>query len=113
MRKIVREFQGENRQLKEKLTKANIKFRFPVLYNGIETEELRWDKESTVETVCLRCLRISRQGILTHISMQCTRENLRCAKFYEIIVASVFAKSNADACKNLEHLVNEVKNLFL
>ncbi len=31
----------------------HIKFRFPVFYDGIETEELCWDNESTVETVCL------------------------------------------------------------
>lgn len=26
---------------------------FPVYFNGTETEELSWDNESTVETVCL------------------------------------------------------------
>ena len=31
----------------------HIKFRFPVYFNGAETEELSWDNESTVETVCL------------------------------------------------------------
>lgn len=31
----------------------HIKFRFPVYFNGQETDEISWDKESTVETVCL------------------------------------------------------------
>ncbi|KPU43470.1 transposon gamma-delta resolvase [Oxobacter pfennigii] len=31
----------------------NIKFRFPVFFNGSEVSEISWDKESTVETVCL------------------------------------------------------------
>ena len=31
----------------------HIKFRFPVYFGGGETQELCWDKESTVETVCL------------------------------------------------------------
>ena len=30
-----------------------IKFKFPVFYNGSEVQELSWDKESTVETVCV------------------------------------------------------------
>ena len=29
------------------------KFKFPVFYNGQTIEEIRWDKENTVETVCL------------------------------------------------------------
>lgn len=31
----------------------HIKFKFPVFYNGQEIDEMSWDKESTVETVCL------------------------------------------------------------
>lgn len=31
----------------------HIKFRFPVYFNGQETDEIGWDKESTVETVVL------------------------------------------------------------
>lgn len=31
----------------------HIKFRFPVFYDGIETEELCWDNESTVECIAL------------------------------------------------------------
>ena len=31
----------------------HIKFRFPVYFNGKEIEELGWDDETTVETVCL------------------------------------------------------------
>lgn len=31
----------------------HIKFRFPVFFDGRETQELSWDDESTVETVCL------------------------------------------------------------
>ena len=31
----------------------HIKFRFPVYFNGKEIEELSWDDETTVETVCL------------------------------------------------------------
>ncbi|MCI6715142.1 MAG: recombinase family protein, partial [Lachnospiraceae bacterium] len=31
----------------------HIKFRFPVYFNGSEIEELSWDNENTVETVCL------------------------------------------------------------
>ena len=30
-----------------------MKFKFPVFYNGQTIEEIRWDKENTVETVCL------------------------------------------------------------
>ena len=30
----------------------HIKFKFPVFFNGAETQELDWDNESTVETVC-------------------------------------------------------------
>lgn len=30
----------------------HIKFKFPVFFKGIETRELDWDDESTVETVC-------------------------------------------------------------
>ncbi len=31
----------------------HIKFKFPVFYEGVEVQELSWDKESTVESVCL------------------------------------------------------------
>lgn len=31
----------------------HIKFKFPVFFNGTETQELDWNNESTVETVCL------------------------------------------------------------
>ena len=31
----------------------SMKFKFPVFYNGQTIEEIRWDKENTVETVCL------------------------------------------------------------
>lgn len=31
----------------------HIKFRFPVFYDGKETEDLSWDKDTTVESVCL------------------------------------------------------------
>lgn len=31
----------------------HIKFRFPVYYNGKETQDIDWDNENTVETVCL------------------------------------------------------------
>lgn len=31
----------------------HIKFRFPVFFDGVETQELCWDNESTVESVCL------------------------------------------------------------
>lgn len=31
----------------------HIKFKFPVFFNGTETQELDWDNESTVETCCL------------------------------------------------------------
>ena len=31
----------------------HIKFRFPVYFNGKEIEEMSWDNETTVETVCL------------------------------------------------------------
>ena len=31
----------------------HIKFRFPVYFGDSETQELCWDNESTVETVCL------------------------------------------------------------
>ena len=31
----------------------SIKFRFPVYFNGIETQELSWDSENTVETAAL------------------------------------------------------------
>ena len=30
-----------------------MKFKFPVFYNGQTIEEIRWDKENTVETVVL------------------------------------------------------------
>ena len=30
-----------------------MKFKFPVFYNGQTIEEIRWDKEKTVETCCL------------------------------------------------------------
>ena len=30
-----------------------MKFKFPVFYNGQTIEEIRWDKENTVETCCL------------------------------------------------------------
>lgn len=35
----------------------HIKFRFPVYFNGKEIEELSWDNETTVETVCQLVLR--------------------------------------------------------
>ncbi|MCR5666443.1 MAG: hypothetical protein K6G01_06390 [Eubacterium sp.] len=31
----------------------SMKFKFPVFYQGQTIEEIRWDKENTVETVCL------------------------------------------------------------
>ncbi|WAJ25182.1 hypothetical protein [Lacrimispora xylanolytica] len=31
----------------------NIKFRFPVFFNGSEVSEISWDKESTVEAVIM------------------------------------------------------------
>ena len=42
----------EEEQLDGRFLK-HIKFRFPVFYDGIETEELCWDNESTVETCVL------------------------------------------------------------
>ncbi len=42
------EDEQENGQLLRK-----IKFNFPVYFNGLEVDELDWDNESTVETVCL------------------------------------------------------------
>ena len=42
----------EQEQLDGRFLK-HIKFRFPVYFNDAETEELSWDNESTVETVCL------------------------------------------------------------
>ena len=41
----------EQEQLDGRFLK-HIKFRFPVYFNGSEIEELSWDNESTVETVC-------------------------------------------------------------
>ena len=31
----------------------SMKFKFPVFFNGQTIEEIRWDKENTVETCCL------------------------------------------------------------
>ena len=31
----------------------HIKFKFPVFFDGEEIQELSWDNETTVETVCL------------------------------------------------------------
>ena len=44
---IFEEEQPDGRILK------HIKFRFPVHFNGKEIQEIGWDKETTVETVCL------------------------------------------------------------
>lgn len=44
---IFEEEQPDGRILK------HIKFRFPVYFNGKEIQELSWDNETTVETVCL------------------------------------------------------------
>ena len=41
----------------------HIKFRFPVYFNGQETDEISWDKESTVETVAL----LSKRGVCREI----------------------------------------------
>ena len=42
----------EDIQMNGKFLKS-IKFSFPIPYEGKEVQELRWDKESTVETVLL------------------------------------------------------------
>ena len=42
----------------------SMKFKFPVFYNGQTIEEIRWDKENTVETVCLLALRTDKQEVL-------------------------------------------------
>ncbi len=33
----------------------HIKFRFPVFFDGQETQEISWDDETTVESICLLC----------------------------------------------------------
>ena len=42
----------EDIQMNGKFLKS-IKFSFPIPYEGKEVQEIRWDKESTVETVVL------------------------------------------------------------
>ena len=47
----------------------SIKFRFPVYFNGIETQELSWDSESTVETVVLLSKLNAREHITIDLDM--------------------------------------------
>ena len=47
----------------------HIKFKFPVFYNGQEIDEMSWDKESTVETVCLLSKLKSSQHIEVELDM--------------------------------------------
>ena len=50
----------------------HIKFRFPVYFGDRETQELCWDNESTVETVCLLVLR----NPVTHINIDVEVEEM-------------------------------------
>ena len=50
----------------------HIKFRFPVYFGDRETQELCWDNESTVETVCLLVLR----NPVTHINIDVDVEEM-------------------------------------
>ena len=50
----------------------HIKFRFPVYFNGAETEELSWDNESTVETVVL----LSKLKTDKHINVELEMDEL-------------------------------------
>ena len=54
----------------------HIKFRFPVYFNGSEIEELSWDNENTVETVCL----LSNRKADSHIKL-----SLDMDEYYDII----------------------------
>ena len=47
----------------------HIKFRFPVYFGDRETQELCWDNESTVETVCLLSKLNAKQHIEVEIKM--------------------------------------------
>ena len=47
----------------------HIKFRFPVYFNGKEIEELSWDNETTVETVCLLSKLQSKEHIEIEVKM--------------------------------------------
>ena len=50
----------------------HIKFKFPVFYNGQEIDEMSWDKESTVETVCL----LSKLNTKQHIEVELNLDEL-------------------------------------
>ena len=47
----------------------HIKFRFPVYFNGKEIEEMSWDNETTVETVCLLSKLNAKQHIEINLDM--------------------------------------------
>ena len=50
---FIQEIQLYPEQLENGQVLKSMKFKFPVFYQGQTIEEIRWDKENTVETVCL------------------------------------------------------------
>ena len=81
----------------------HIKFRFPVYFNGAETEELSWDNESTVETVCL----LSKLHSDHHIEVELEMD--------ELDLTAAESKATYEEIKKyvLEHTGLKVSNLYI
>ncbi|MBR3039792.1 MAG: hypothetical protein IKI20_03935, partial [Lachnospiraceae bacterium] len=61
----------------------SMKFKFPVFYNGQTIEEIRWDKENTVET-CVLLERVSNRKADSYVKL-----NVKMEDYYKFKDAKV------------------------
>ena len=92
-----------------------IKFRFPIPYNGGEIEEFCWDKENTVETVCLLSKLQTKQHIevdlnldefdLTSAESKATYDEIKAYIMdkFGLKVSSLYIAQIKDKCGLREH----------
>ena len=80
-----------------------IKFRFPVYFDGAEVDGMRWDNETTVETVCLLSKLQAKQHIEIDLNMD------------ELDLTDAEKKATYQEIKNyvLEHCGLKVSNLYI
>ena len=81
----------------------HIKFHFPVYFGDRETQELCWDNESTVETICL----LSKLNTKQHIEVE--------VKMDELDITAAESKATYEEIKTyvLEHTGLKVSHLYI
>lgn len=95
---LIYEDKQENGQLLKR-----IHFRFPVFYNGQDIDTIGWDKEGTVETVCL----LSKLNVEHHIEVDVNLDEMDLTK--------AESKATYEEIKKyaLEHIGLRISNLYI